>query len=80
MHCIIAGRLFGCYYLLYVLKIWIMHSMVMQCQLVKNFENRIKSLNIGIKCHSEINLETYGVDNTIYQAVLLFYCMANKQI
>ena len=53
---------------------------VNQCQLVKNFENRINRLNIGIKCHSGINLETNGVDNTICQAVFLFYCMANKQV
>lgn len=51
-----------------------------QCQLVKNFENRINSMNIGIKCHLGINLETNGVDNTVYQAVFSFYCMANKQV
>ena len=51
-----------------------------QCQLVKNFENRTNSLNIGMKCHSGINLEINGMDHTICPAVLLFYGMANKQV
>lgn len=33
--------------------------------LVKNFENRTNSLNIGMKCHSGINLEINGTDHTI---------------
>lgn len=62
------------------LKLQIAVTVHKQCQLVKNFENRINSMNIGIKCHLGINLETNGVDNTVYQAVFSFYCMANKQV
>ena len=58
-------------------RVFSVHS---QCQLVKNFENRTNSLNIGMKCHSGINLEINGMDHTICPAVLLFYGMANKQV
>ena len=51
-----------------------------QCQLDKNYENRINFLNIGIKRHSEGNLGTNGVDNAICRAVFWVYCMANKQV
>ena len=51
-----------------------------QCQLVKDFENWTNSLNIGIKCHLGMNLETNGVDHTVCRAVFLFYCMTNKQV
>ena len=33
--------------------------------LVKNFENRINSLNIGTERHMGTNLRTNGVDNAI---------------
>ena len=36
-----------------------------QCQLVKNVENRINGLNIGIKGHSGMNPETNGVVKAI---------------
>ena len=49
-----------------------------QCQLVKNFENRINSLNIGIKYHSEMNPGANGVDHAICRTVLLFDCMVNS--
>ena len=51
-----------------------------QCQLVKNFENRIKGLNIGIKGHFGMDPETNGVVKAICWVVLWFYCMANKQV
>ena len=51
-----------------------------QCQLVKNVENRINGLNIGIKGHSGMNPETNGVVKAICWVVLWFYCMANKQV
>ena len=51
-----------------------------QCQLVKNFENRINSLNIGIKYHSEMNPGANGVDHAICRTVLLFDCMVKKQV
>ncbi len=51
-----------------------------QCQLVKNSENRINGLNIGIKLHLGVNLDINGVNNAICRAVFLFYCMANKQV
>lgn len=38
---------------------------VKQCQLVKDFENRINGLDIGIKCHSGMNFGISGVDNAI---------------
>ena len=53
---------------------------VNQCQLVKNFENRINSLNIGIKYHSEMNPGANGVDHAICRTVLLFDCMVKKQV
>ena len=37
-----------------------------QCQLVKNPENRINGLDIGIKHRSGVNLGTDGVNNAIY--------------
>ena len=56
------------------------HWRVNQCQLVKNFENRINSLNIGIKYHSEMNPGANGVDHAICRTVLLFDCMVKKQV
>ena len=53
---------------------------MLQCQLVKNFENRINSLNIGIKYHSEMNPGANGVDHAICRTVLLFDCMVKKQV
>ena len=53
---------------------------VNQCQLVKNSEKRINGLNIGIKSHSEMKPEVNGMDSVIFQAMFLFYCMANKQV
>lgn len=43
-----------------------------QCQLVKNLENWANSLNIGIKFHSGMNLETNGMDNAVCRAMFLF--------
>ena len=56
------------------------NTRMIQCQLVKNSENWINALNIGIKHRSEVNLGTYDENNAICWAVLLFYCMANKQV
>lgn len=36
-----------------------------QCQLVKNFENCINGLNIGIKCYSEMNPGKNDMDHAI---------------
>lgn len=42
-----------------------MVSIHYQCQLVKDFENRINGLDIGTKRHSGRNLGISGVDNAI---------------
>ena len=64
----------------YHLPISLKPNKVNQCQLVKNFENRINSLNIGIKYHSEMNPGANGVDHAICRTVLLFDCMVKKQV
>ena len=51
-----------------------------QCQLVKNFENRISGLNIGMKCHLGADSETDSMNHAICRTVFLFYCMTNKQV
>lgn len=56
------------------------NCIVNQCQLVKNFENRISGLNIGMKCHLGADSETDSMNHAICRTVFLFYCMTNKQV
>ena len=53
---------------------------VNQCQLVKNLENQINSLNTGKTWHPEMDSGANGVEHAICWTVLLFSCMANKQV
>ena len=61
-----------------IIAVWF--TVVIQCQLVKNFENRISSLNIGMKCHLGAGSGTDSMNYAICRTVFLFYCMTNKQV